>query len=117
MGSEAGTIGTVGGAPGVSVSGSGIGEGVLEGVLVGRGVDVLVAISLGRRVRVGAERVGTRVGMTVSDGRGVIEAVLVGTIVSVGTNTVTTCSVSAAAVSRLETARSTMFKGMIVMGT
>jgi hypothetical protein len=56
----------------------------------------------------------------VSDGSGVRDgvsvAVSVGTAlgVAVGTNTVTTCSVRAAAVSRLETARSTRFRGAMV---
>jgi hypothetical protein len=57
--------------------------------------------------------------LCVSVGWGVREAVLVGVMgvkVAVGTNSVTTCSVNAAAVSRLETARSTIFRGSIVMG-
>jgi hypothetical protein len=47
-------------------------------------------------------------------GWGVMLEVLVGESVAVGTNTVTTCSVSAAAVSRLETARSRMLIGSMV---
>jgi hypothetical protein len=60
--------------------------------------------------------VGTIVDVLVSDGRGVSEIVLVGTSVSVGTKTVTACSVRAAAVSKLATARSTKFNGMSVAG-
>ena len=74
------------------------------GVLLGRG----------RLVRVGVT-VTKRLGVDVSDGKGVIERVAVGTRVWVGTNTVTACSVSAAAVSRLETAKSKIFKGSMVM--
>jgi hypothetical protein len=48
---------------------------------------------------------------------GVSEAVFVGTSVSVGTKTVTTCSVSAAEVLRLETAKSTISNGAIVIRT
>jgi hypothetical protein len=57
------------------------------------------------------------VDVLVSEGKGVKDGVLVGISVSVGTNTVTTCSVSAAAVSRLETARSTRFRGTRVAET
>jgi hypothetical protein len=57
----------------------------------------------------------------VSDGRGVSEglAVSLGTTVrvAVGTKTVTTCSVNAAAVSRLENARSMRFSGTMVTET
>jgi hypothetical protein len=57
----------------------------------------------------------------VSEGWGVREgdSVSVGTglSVAVGTNSVTTCSVSAAAVSRLETARSTRLRGTMVAET
>jgi hypothetical protein len=56
------------------------------------------------------------VDVLVSEGRGVKEAVLVGVSVSVGTKIVTACSVRAAAVSRLETASSTMLSGSIVSG-
>jgi hypothetical protein len=106
----------------VLVAVGGIGVGVLVGTRVavfgGRGIDVLVAISRGRRVRVGKIFVGTRVDVLVSSGgTGVSELVLVGMSVSVGTKAVTTCSVSAAAVSRLETARSMRFNGMSVAET
>ena len=74
------------------------------GVLLGRG----------RFVRVGVI-VTKRLGVDVSVGKGVRVSVAVGTRVCVGTNTVTACSVSAAAVSRLETARSTIFSGSIVI--
>ena len=56
--------------------------------------------------------------LCVSVGCGVREAgssVFVGVIVSVGTKAVTTCSVSAAAVWKLETARSTRLIGSSVM--
>jgi hypothetical protein len=55
------------------------------------------------------------VDVDVSEGKGLGDRVAVGTRVCVGTNTVTACSVSAAAVSRLETARSTIFSGSIVI--
>lgn len=109
-------------------------------VTVGRGV--LVAVGRGVRVRVGGGRgVGVRLAMMaavggmrvflarvgvivtkrlwVSVGCGVSDAgtaVLEGTSVSVGTKTVTTCSVSAAAVPKLETAKSTILSGSRVMG-
>jgi hypothetical protein len=67
-----------------------------------------------RFVRVGVI-VTKRLGVDVSEGKGVGERVAVGTSVCVGTKAVTACSVSAAAVSRLETARSTMFSGWMVM--
>jgi hypothetical protein len=67
-------------------------------------------------VRVGGTRVGVNVEVLVSEGSGVNEAVLVGVRVWVGTKTVTACSVSAAAVSRLETASSTMLSGWMVSG-
>jgi hypothetical protein len=56
--------------------------------------------------------------LAVSVGRAVDvrEAVWVGIAVGVGTNSVTDCSVSAAAVLRLETARSTIFSGARVAG-
>jgi hypothetical protein len=73
-----------------------------------------VLLGRGRLVRVGVT-VTKRLGVDVSEGKGVREKVAVGTKVCVGTNTVTACSVSAAAVSRLETARSTMFSGWMVM--
>jgi hypothetical protein len=101
------------------------------GVRVRVGTDVLVG---GLEVRVGC---GTKTavavlrallvfrGVTVtkrlcvSVTRGVTDGgapVPVGTRVSVGTNTVTTCSVSAAAVSKFETARSTILSGSSVIG-
>ena len=115
----------------------GVGRGVFVRVAVGRGVfvrvDVGTLVFVGTRVRV---RVGMRVAVAgarvrrgrvgvmvtkrlgVSDGSGVRDGDSVpvgsGLRVAVGTNTVTTCSVSAAAVSRLETARSTIFRGAIV---
>jgi hypothetical protein len=67
-------------------------------------------------VGVGGTRVGVNVEVLVSEGSGVNEAVLVGVSVWVGTKTVTACSVSAAAVSRLETASSTMLSGWMVSG-
>jgi hypothetical protein len=109
--------------------------GISVGVLVGRGVfvDVGTGVLVGRGVDV---RLGTRVGVAgsrvlrgmvgvmvtnrlgVSDGSGVREGVnvSVGTAVgvAVGTKTVTTCSVNAAAVSRLETARSRILMGTSV---
>jgi hypothetical protein len=57
--------------------------------------------------------------LCVSVGCGVADAgtgVLVGASVSVGTKAVTICSVSAAAVPKLETARSTRFIGSSVIG-
>jgi hypothetical protein len=75
-----------------------------------------VLLGRGRLVRVGVivtKRLG--VDVDVSEGKGVGDRVAVGTRVCVGTNTVTACSVSAAAVSRLETARSTIFSGSIVI--
>jgi hypothetical protein len=79
-------------------------DGTTIGVLLGRG----------RLVRVGVT-VTKCLGVDVSEGKGVRDRVAVGTKVCVGTKTVTTCSVSAAAVSRLETAKSTMFNGWMVM--
>ena len=95
---------------------------------------------VGSRVRVGGGRVGVRLATTtavrversllvavgvivtkrlgVSVGWDVREAgtgVLLGVIVSVGTKIVTTCSVRAAAVPKLETARPTMLIGSSVM--
>jgi hypothetical protein len=120
--------------------------GVFVRVKVGGGTGVLVQVAVGTgvrvRVAVGGLRVGVRlgtivavkgtrvlrgnVGVMVTKRRGVSvgdgvrdggESVLVGTSVSVGTKTVTTCSVNAAAVWKLETARSTMFRGSRVMET
>lgn len=116
-----GTSVTVGGT-GVRVGGTGVlvgGTGVLlgagRGVLVRGGLFGAAVASRGRRVLVGvivAKRLG------VSDGMGVSEAVSVGTIVfvSVGTNCVTACSVSATAVFKFATAKSTIFKGISVAG-
>lgn len=117
---------------GGSVGGGSVGGGDVStgggGVLVG-GSDVLVAggggksmtasAGRGRRVRVGCR--GVRVGravavvVAVSEGKGVRDAVWVGTAVGVGTNAVTACSVSPAAVPRLSTANSTMFIGSRVV--
>ena len=114
----------VGGVTSVGVGGSVGVMGVFVRVKVGTGVLVLVAVGTGVRVRVavGGLRVGVRlamigvegirvlrgrVGVIVTKRRGVLvddgvieggESVFVGTSVSVGTKTVTTCSVSAAAV-------------------
>ena len=119
----------------VAVGGSSVGVGG-TGVGVG-GNGVLVKVGGG----VGGGRVGVRLAMTtavrvlrallvtvgvivtkrlcVSVGWGVNDAgigVLLGVIVSVGTKTVTICSVNAAAVPKLETARSTILIGSSVMG-
>lgn len=79
------------------------------------GIRVAVA---GSRVRRGTVGVMVTKRLGVSDGSGVRDGDSVsvgsGLLVAVGTNTVTTCCVSAAAVSRLETARSTIFRGTIV---
>lgn len=74
----------------------------------------------GRLVSVGVmvtKRGGVEVDVSEETISGVKLAVLVGDRVAVGTNTVTICSVRAAAVSRLETARSRMLIGWIVAGT
>ena len=60
-------------------------------------------------------KVGREVAVEVSVGTR--EAVLVGINVSVGTKTVTTCSVSAAEVLKLETAKSIIFSGATVIRT
>lgn len=92
------------------------------GVLVGTGVFVRVGgrgvlvESSERRVRVGGGRVNVGRRVAVSVGRGVKVLVRVGVMVGVGTNSVTDCSVNAAAVLKLETARSTMSRGTIVAG-
>jgi hypothetical protein len=112
----------VGGGSGVSVGG-GSGVFVGLGVLVGAGRGVLVrggikgagVASRGRRVLLGVmvtKRRGVSVGVRVMD------AVLVGTIVlvAVGTNWVTACSVSATAVFKFATAKSTIFRGISVAG-
>lgn len=121
---------SVGGGTGVFVSvGSGTGVSVRVGsgvggtrVLVG-GIGVFVRIGTRVEVRGGRTRlvpvgvtVTKRRGVDVSDGKGLGESVTVKMSVCVGTNAVTTCSVSAAAVSRLETAKSTIFNGSTVMG-
>jgi len=82
------------------------------GVFVG--TKAVVEVGRGRLVRVGVT-VTKCFGVEVSEGRGVGESVLVGTRVCVGTNRVTTCSVRAAAVSRLETAKSRTLSGSIVI--
>ena len=91
----------------------GVGGGGRVGVRVG-GLDVRV--DRGLLVTVGVivtKRLCVSVGSGVRDAR---TGVLLGVIVSVGTKTVTTCSVNAAAVPKLETARSTMLIGSSVMG-
>ena len=120
-----GGIGVSVGGIGVSVGGMGV---LLEGMTVFVGgigvrvggicVGILVGVNVGRArlVRVGVtvtKRLG--VDVDVSDDRGAGESVSLGTSVCVGTNAVTTCSVSAAAVSKLETARSTILRGSIVL--
>jgi hypothetical protein len=116
---------SVGGGTGVSV---GVGMKVFVGGMVG-GIGVFVGgtgvcVFVGIKVEVKVERtrlvkvgvtVTKRLGVDVSDGKARGESVLVGTRVGVGTNIVTACSVSAAAVSRLETARFTIFSGSIVI--
>ena len=125
-----GLVGVSGGGGSVGVSGGGIGVSVSvgKGVSVGNGVLVLVGMDMGvfvgtkavvevgrgRLVRVGVT-VTKCFGVEVSEGRGVGESVLVGTRVCVGTNRVTTCSVRAATVSRLETAKSRTLSGSIVI--
>jgi hypothetical protein len=120
------------GVTGVSVGAAVVGgTGVLEGVSVlvggGRGVKVLVggirvdvgggfSVKVGRARRVNVSVMVTKLGgvdVDVSEAgtSGVRLAVLVGDRVAVGTNTVTACSVRAAAVSRLETAKSRMLIG------
>jgi hypothetical protein len=118
-----GVTGVVGGTAVVGVI------GVLEGVNVlvggGRGVKVLVGMRVDvggigvreartRRVKVGVMVTkcgGVDVDVSEAETSGVKLAVFVGDRVAVGTNTVTACSVRAAAVSRLETARSRMLMG------
>jgi hypothetical protein len=95
------------------------------GVRVG-GLDVGVRLGLitavvvgGMRVLLGKVGVMVTKRLCVSVGCGVSDAeagVPVGTKVSVGTKAVTNCSVRAAAVSKLETAKSTMLIGSSVMG-
>ena len=130
----------------MKVGGSGYGGVSGVGVSVGRGVTVVGmrdGVRLGVRVRVavGGRVVGVRLGtlvgvdviralrvpvgvivtnpLGVSEGTevgGTSDAVLVGVTVAVGTKTVTICSVRAAAVSKLATARSTIFSGSSVIG-
>jgi hypothetical protein len=81
---------------------------------------MMIAVAVGG-TRVLRTRVGVMVTkrLCVSVGSGVREAgtgVALGTRVSVGTKTVTTCSVNAAAVSKLETAKSTRLIGSSVIG-
>jgi hypothetical protein len=102
----------------VGVEGGGcVGVRLGAEVAVRAGTDVAVQ---GSRVRLGTVGVMVTKRRAVSVGSGVREgaSVCVGraVAVAVGTKTVTTCSVSAAAVSRLETARSTRFNGTIVTG-
>ena len=85
------------------------------GILVG-GINISVAA--GARVLRGivGVTVTNRLGVSVGVGRCV--AVLCGgTGVEVGTKAVTTCCVSAAAVFRLETAKSRIFRGAMVAAT
>lgn len=97
--------------------------GVRERVAVG-GRDVGVRLGAVVRVNVGrgllvsvGVMVTKRLGVSDGEGvKGISEAVLVGVPVSVGTKTVTICSVSAAAVSKLDTARSRMLSGSSVIG-
>jgi hypothetical protein len=105
-----------------------MGVGVRDGVTVGTGVLVgcgvltaiggwEVAVGPSRRVRVGGGWVNVGRRVAVSVGAGVSVGVRVGTSVAVGTNSVTDCSVRAAAVRRLETARSRRSSGTRVAGT
>lgn len=115
----------VGGGIGVSVAVGGGGSGVSVGsgvlvdggagvrVWVGRGLGV--AVARGRRVRVGWLGVAEGRAVAVSEGRGVGEAVSVGTAVGVDTNAVTACCVRAADVLKFATARSTIFNGSMVV--
>ena len=109
-----GTFVAVGGIA-VFVGGTGVLVGAGRGVLVLGGSNGAGVASRGRRVLVG---VMVTKGRGVSVGVGVIDAVLVGTIVlvAVGTNWVTACSVSATAVFKFATAKSTIFKGIRVAG-
>ena len=114
MGVFVGGIDVFVGGTGVLVRvGGGVRVGGLE-VRVAAGADVIV--KRGRLVCVGVmvtKRLCVSVGCAVMDAG---TFVAVGARVSVGTKTVTTCSVSAAAVPKLETARSTMLIGSSVMG-
>jgi hypothetical protein len=109
-----GTSVAVGGIS-VAVGGTGVLVGAGRGVFVRGGIKGSGVASRGRRVRVGVI-VTKRRGVSV--GTEVIDAVLVGTIVlvAVGTNWVTACSVSATAVFRFATAKSTIFNGTSVAG-
>jgi len=84
-------------------------------VFVRGGMSVAVKVARDRLVSVGVTVTKCfGVDVDVSEGCGERESVFVGTIVGVGTNAVTACSVSAAAVSMLATAISTMFSGASV---
>ena len=114
----------------MSVGGTGVGVGGMVDVgrtvlvEVGGGGRVGVRLATTTAVRVArtllvtvgvmvTKRLGVSVDCSVADsGMGV----LLGTSVSVGTKTVTICSVSAAAVPKFETARSTRLSGTRVMG-
>ncbi len=86
-------------------------------MLVGAGTGVRVAVGRGRRVRVEGRGVkeARTVGVPEGSGVGLREAVAVRPAVGVGTNAMTACSVSAAEVLRLATAKSTMFTGSSVL--
>jgi hypothetical protein len=128
--------GSVGGGIGVLVGGRGVlvggmrvfvAVGRLVFVKVGTGVRVRVGscgtgVRLATKARVGASRVllggegvivTKRLGVFVSDGTELKVGVAVGCRVAVGTNTVTTCSVKAPAVSRFDIARLTRSMGRI----
>jgi hypothetical protein len=110
------------GGIGVSVAGGLVFVGDGRGVLVAEGNAVLVRVGIiavaadpGRRVGVGGRGVREAGTVAISEGRGVRETVFVGTMVAVGTNAVTACSVNAAEVLKLLIARSTMSNGSISM--
>ena len=92
--------------------------GVRVGALVGVRLATATAVKVARTLLVAVgvmvtKRLGVSVDAGVTDsGTGV----LLGARVSVGTNTVTICSVRAAAVPKLETARSKRLIGSSVMG-
>ena len=115
VGTSVGGSGVRVGGTGVLVGGTGVLVGAGRGVFVRGGMIGAAVASRGRRVLVGVI-VTKRLG--VSEGMGVSDAVFVGTIVlvAVGTNWVTDCSVSATAVFKFATARSTIFKGISVAG-
>ena len=121
-----GSVVAVGGSVAVGGTGVRVGGGVLvevgSGVRVGGRVGVRLATTTAVRVaRTRLVTVGVmvtkRLGVSVGSGvREVGTGVLLGVSVPVGTKTVTICSVSAAAVPKFETARSTMLMGSSVMG-